>query len=126
MSGSRARLVSAQIFNAASMTGTGVNLSSEVDVSQAEIAAIELVWTGTPTGTFQIQAAVQVLGGGAAGGTGAGVTWQNIISPAPTASGAAGQHLINLSDFGFSKLRVEYTNASGTGTLNGYITVKGQ
>lgn len=126
MSGSRARLVSAQIFNNASMTGTGVNTSTEIDVSQAEIAAIELVWTGTPTGTFAIQAGVQVLGGGAAGGTGAGVTWTSVISPAPTAAGAGGSHLINLSDIGFSKLRVEYTNSSGTGTLNGFITVKGQ
>jgi|694.fasta_scaffold08687_20 hypothetical protein len=126
MSGSRSRLVSAQIITDGTMTGTTVITSSEIDVTQSEIAAIELVWSGTPTGTFQIQAAVQVLGGGAAGGTGAGVTWQNIISPAPTAAGAAGSHLINLSDFGFSKLRVTYTNASGTGTLNSFITVKGQ
>lgn len=126
MSGSRSRIVSAQIFTDAAMTGTSVETSKEIDVTQAEIAAIELVWTGTPVGTFQIQATVQVFGGGAAGGTGAGGTWQDIISPAPAASGSSGQHLINISDMGFSKLRVRYTNSSGTGTLNGHITVKGQ
>lgn len=126
MTGSRSRLVSLRIIADADMTGTSTITSTEVDVTQSEIAAIELVWSGTPNGTFQIQAGVQILGGGAAGGTGAGVTWNNILTPAPTAAGAAGSHLINLSDFGFSKLRVLYTNASSTGTLNAYITTKGQ
>jgi hypothetical protein len=108
------------------MTGTAVVTSSEVDITQCELAAIELVFTGTPTGTFVVQGCVQVLGGGAAGGTGAGVTWQTLTTLGTiSASGAAGNHLINLDGIGFSKLRVQYTNASGTGTLNAWITIKG-
>lgn len=126
MSNSRVRQVGAQFITNGSMTGTTTITSNEIDVTQADLAAIELVWSGTPNGTFQIQAGVQVLGGGAASGSGAGVTWTNIISPAPTAVGAAGSHLINLADMAFSKVRVQYTNVSSTGTLNAFITLKGR
>jgi hypothetical protein len=122
MSGVKSYLRSARIISDGAMTSTNVLTSTEIDISAAECAAIELVWTGTPTGTFAVQACVNVAQAGAA--PGAGVTFQTIVVPA-AAAGAAGNHLINLSDMGFSKLRVTYTNSSGTGVLNAYITVKG-
>lgn len=122
MSGVKSYLRSARIITDGVMTGTNVLTSSEIDISAAEVAAIEIVWTGTPNGTFAVQACVNVAQPGTA--PGAGVTWQTIVTPA-AAAGVAGNHLINLSDMGFSKLRVTYTNSSSTGVLNAYITVKG-
>lgn len=125
MSGTKARAVSYQIITAGVMTGTSVINSSEIDVSGSNKVAIEISFTGTPNGTFQVQGAVRVTTAGLA--TPGGTNFQNItLSSAPTATGAAGSHLIQLSDLAVTKLRLQYTNSSSTGTLDAWVTVKGE
>lgn len=125
MSSTKARLVSKQIIVDGSMTGTATVNSDEIDVSGSDKVAIEASWTGSPNGAFTVQGAVRLTTTGASAG--AGTNFQNItLSSSPTATGSPGSHLINLADMGFSKIRLQYVNTSGSGTLNAWITVKGE
>jgi hypothetical protein len=102
------------------MTGTSTITSNAVDVTNSDSAAIEITWTGTPTGTFVVQGAVRNDAGGAP------VNFQNItLSATLSASGSAGSHLVNLSGIGYTWIRVSYTNVSGTGSVSAWATVKG-
>ncbi len=91
------------------------------DVSQATITSLatniklidnvcmELVWTGTPVGTFQL------LGS---------VTGNNYfpIALTPTApAGSSGGTLVDLNQLSFPWIKLVYTKTSGTGTLNAWI-----
>lgn len=90
------------------ITGTAM------DISGLDNIGVQLVFTGTPTGTFTIQ------------GSNDNTTWANITTSPTTisASGSASDHLISLSGLPFHYLRVKYTRASSTGTLNAYVTGK--
>lgn len=122
MSATRYRLKNHQIINAQSMTGTSVITSDEIDVLNVEQACVQFIWTGTPNGTFILEGCVSVDAN-----TNAGNAWSTLVTtPASiTATGAAGNHIVDCSQIGFNKLRAKYTNSSSTGTLNAYITTKG-
>ena len=108
-----------QIINAQSMTGTNVITSSITDIRNIDNVALELVWTGTPTGTFSVQCSIDYNPQLQAG------TWTALtLSPSPAASGSASSALIDLNQLGSPYIRVQYTNASSTGTLNGWIAGK--
>lgn len=100
------------IITSGSMTGTSVLTSSVINTLSLSDGSIQFVWTGTPNGTFNIQGSLD-------GGT----TWTNITTnPTPiSASGAAGNHLINVYPWAFPSIRAIYTNSSSTGTLNAYF-----
>lgn len=120
MSSSKPLLKSKQIFTDATMSGTNTITSTEIDVSAFNAATIDLTWTGTPNGSFVVQFSVPL------NADGTGSNFQSItLSSSPTASGAAGSHLIDLQRFKTTKLRVRYTNSSSSGVLNGWITVGG-
>lgn len=91
------------------------NVTSDVvDVRYRRYGAVQLVFSGTPTGTFTIEASVD------------GVNFNALdFGAAIEAAGAAGSHLIELADIGYDKLRVVYTRTSGTGTLEAYVMCKG-
>lgn len=109
-----------QIFTAGVMTGTNVLTSTVTNIQNLDNVAIELIWTGTPNGTFTVDGSLDyALTNGAAG------TWVSLtLSPAPAAAGSASNALINLNGLAFPWIRVTYTNASSTGTLTGYISGK--
>jgi hypothetical protein len=122
MSSTRLIIKDRQIITAGTMTGTAVITSNEVDVSGADIAAIDFTWTGTAVGTFTVEVAVHLDPA-----TGAGVNWAVLTtSPATlSAAGTAGTIIVNLPNLGCSRLRAKYTNTSSTGVLNAWITAKG-
>lgn len=94
------------------MTGTDVITSGVIDGRYLTNIKWQIVWTGTPTGTFSLQESLNyspVSGGGDWLDNGAGITGP---------SGAANSVLVNLQDRGPCFYRLVYTNASGTGTLN--------
>ena len=87
--------------------------SSPTNIRYLDNVGIELVWTGTPTGTFYIE------------GTVSGNTWQALdFGSAVSAVGAEGSHLLNINQCPYDQLRISYIATSGTGTLNGYIIAK--
>lgn len=99
---------------------TGDATSTVVNIQDFDDVAVEFVWTGTPTGTFEVDCSLdydsQVAGSG---------TWVPLpLSPAPAAAGAAGSILIDLTQLGSPYLRVRYLHSGSTGTLDVYAFAK--
>lgn len=117
-----------QLFgvNGLPMTGTSTTISEVIDVRNSYAMAIQLYWSGTPTGTFSIQGSMNynlstlgsnVLNAG---------TWDDMgITTANSPAGSAGHTLIDITATGISWIRVVYTNSSGSGTLTGMAQTKG-
>lgn len=95
------------------VTGTNKDLavgftSPWFSTEMVDQIAIILDFTGTPTGTFQIQAAINKEG-----------TPVTLDFGAPiTASGSADSHSIEIADFPYNFIRIRYTATSGTGSLD--------
>lgn len=102
------------------------NITSPViKCANLDNVAIQLDWTGTPTGVFAVQTSVDHaednLGNPSVVGT-----WINIpLSAAITASGAPDDAHISLNQLPGSYIRVVYTATSGAGTLSMYVAGKG-
>lgn len=72
----------------------------------------QLVWTGTPNGTFYVQVSND------------SVTWADLTLSTPvTASGSGDNAFIDI-ETGAKYVRLFYDRTSGTGTLDAYITGK--
>lgn len=77
-------------------------------------AGLEVTYTGTPTGTFQVLGSIS----GAA-------FYPLTFDPALKApAGSADGFLINLNQLPYVYYQLKYTPASGSGTLNVYTTAK--
>lgn len=85
--------------------------------------AIQVVFTGTPTGSFKLQASCDPAYSGQTGGNTAGVPvhWTDIANTSFSVS-AAGNLMWNVSDAMYNWVRVQYTDAS-SGTSTAIVTV---
>jgi hypothetical protein len=93
--------------------------SPEINVDHIGMMGIQLVFTGTPTGTFKLQGSVVVYED-----SGTVNTWTDVADSSQAVS-AAGNHMWNFTDIGFNRLRVVYTRTSGTGSLDIRTYTKG-
>ena len=92
---------------------SGNLLSDATNIKRLDNFGIQLVWTGVPVGTFDIQASID------------GVSYTSLSFSSPiTASGTASSTLINLNQIPYAWVRVAYTATSGTGSLD--ITIMGK
>lgn len=91
------------------------NLTSPVtNILLLDNISVQLVWTGTPTGDFEVQGSLNEI------------AWEALpLSPAPAAAGAADQALIDMNQLSYPFIRVVYTATSGTGVLNMWISGRG-
>jgi len=119
-----------RIVNSQPMTGVAVVTSSPTNITYKDSFAIQLQWTGTPAGIFEIQGSIDYNPGDpqSGGGQNPGV-WTPIpvvdqIGNPPAALGAAGQILINMNQLAFPWIRTVYMNSAGVGTLDAYISGK--
>lgn len=95
--------------------------SNPINIQYLDNISIQLNFTGTPTGTFDLQGSLDYSPGPFAN-TG---NWISVTLPvAPVAAGAASQILLDLNQLSFPWVKIVYTRSSGTGTLNGYISGK--
>lgn len=104
-----------------SITGTPIIIQYEDSVS------IQLNFTGSPVGTFQIQGSLDYIPpqpGYADQATATGNWISLVLTPAPIASGAPDNVLIDLYALSFPYIRIVYTRTSGTGTLDAYVSCK--
>jgi hypothetical protein len=102
------------LINAQTMTG---NLTSTpFNVQDLDNVALQLNFTGTPTGTFSVEVSLDYDPSVASSGNWVALS----LSSTPAASGSANQILLDLSSLGAPWVRVKYTFSSGTGTLNVY------
>ena len=98
------------------MTGTTTIYTNIIGIRQTDNQGIELTWTGTPTGTIQVMVSNSGINFYA-------LTFDpSLAQPAGSASG----YVISLTGIPFQYLFVQYTNASGTGTITAYSQCKAQ
>lgn len=86
--------------------------------------AIQVVFTGVPTGTFAIQASCDPAAAASATGSQAAVynptNWTTVTGSSQAVT-AAGDLMWNLQDIGYNWIRLVYTDTSG-GTSTAIIT----
>lgn len=116
-------LVPYHVINAVTMGGSITGAAT--NIQYLDNVSVQLIFTGTPTGTFTIEGSLnysenpydhsQINAG----------TWTAITLPTTaSASGAAGDILIDLNQLSFPWIRIKYTRSSGTGTLDAYVSAK--
>ena len=87
--------------------------------------AVQVEWSGSPTGTFTLQGSCD-SGTVLADGTATGVSnWTTISSTSVAATGTSGSALYNMSFAFYGWFRLVYTATSGTGTANSMAVIKG-
>lgn len=71
---------------------------------------LEVHWSGTPTGTFEVQT------------SNSGINFDSMTFDPALAqpAGSAGGYSVNISVLGAKYIMLKYTNASGSGTLTVY------
>lgn len=96
------------------MSSTNTIYTNILDVSRMDNLGLEVTWTGTPTGTIQIM------------GSNSGINFYALtFNPALTQpAGSGGGYLIDLNQFPFKFLMVQYTNSSGSGVITTYYQGK--
>lgn len=92
------------------MASTNTIYSQILDQSNMDNFGIEVTWTGTPTGTFTVN-------GSNSGANFYALTFDPALAQP---SGAPGGYLIDLNQFPFRYLLLQYVNTSGTGSLTAY------
>ena len=103
------------IFNAGTVMNTTLN-SEAIPLQQVIGFAIQIVFTGTPTGVFKLQSSVD-----ANSGNNNPVNWTDVANSTFTVT-AAGNVEWNVTDCFYNWVRVVYTDSSG-GTSTAIITV---
>lgn len=125
MSGRKNVLTPHRFITDGVMTGVAAITSEVIVISFMDNVGIQLIWTGTAVGTFAVQVSNnyhKTEPGGAVSNSG---TWTTIpLDPAIAAAGSADNAFIDLNQMGACAVRVVYTNSSGTGVLNGYVSAK--
>jgi hypothetical protein len=101
---------------AGAMTGTAVVTSSQINTFNSSMIGITATWTGAAVGTFAFQVSND-------NSNWATITLDNTLTnPNNNAGTTAGKLNVNP----FSYVRLIYTNTSSTGTLDIWITAKGE
>jgi len=96
------------------MTGTDV-LDAVTNIESARMGAYQVVWIGTPNGSFTVWGSVN------------GVDFEDLGLPSlPAVGGSAGTAIISITDLAFQWLRLRYVNASSVGQLNAWFVGKGE
>lgn len=108
------------------MTGTSQINSAVQNVQNFDNLGLEIAWTGTPTGTITVNGAVNNPNTNPYSATNP-ISANNALTFDPILdqpAGADGGYLIDLNQFPFPYIQVQYVNSSGSGTLNVYIFEK--
>lgn len=97
-----------------SMTGTTVITSNPTNIQNLDNIGLQIAWTGTPVGTLEIQCSID------------GVNYDALSfgPPITQPAGTAARFLVNLTELPYPWIRVQYTNASGSGSLTAFICGK--
>jgi hypothetical protein len=122
--GNRSQLLKFQTITNGVMTGTSTLTSTVTNIQFLDLIGLQMNFTGTPTGTFQVQVSADYVLDNNGNVINPG-NWINLVLPtAPVAAGAPGNIYIDIIDTSAPWIRLQYTNASGTGVLNAFITAK--
>lgn len=120
------KINSYQIFTNGAMSSTNQINSVVQNVQNFDNLGLEVVWTGTPTGTLTVNGAVNNPYPNPYSETNP-IPSQNSLTFDPSLaqpSGSGGGYIVNLNQFPWPWIQVQYINSSGSGTLNVYIFEK--
>lgn len=92
------------------MSGTNTIYTNILDVSRMDNDGLEISWTGTPTGTITYWAGV----------SGIAANFFQITLATNQPAGSAGAFGVNLNQYPYKYLQLQYTNSSGSGTISVY------
>lgn len=92
------------------MASTNTIYSQICDLSKMDNTGLEVTWTGTPTGTFQVLVSNSGINFYA-------LTFSPVLAQP---AGSAGGYAVNLNQLPFKYALLQYTNASGSGVLTVY------
>jgi len=89
--------------------------SQVFDITKCSGFAVQLVWTGSPTGTAKIQGSLN------------GTVFSDIASASVATGGSSGDFLFNTSDLvHYHHIKIIYTSTSGTGSMDVWVGGKEQ
>jgi hypothetical protein len=108
---SRATLVW-NVFKDAARTATNAIVSDVIDMKDASILAIQLVWSGTAAGTATLLVSNN------------NIDWSTFTLTFPTIATGAGNGAVQVLGLGYNFARIRYVNASGTGVLSAFVSTK--
>jgi hypothetical protein len=119
------RLRKFQCFTNVAVSSTNTYTSSVVEIENLDNVYLQLETSGTPTGAYIVQVSNDYNQDAEGNVLNAG-QWVTLnLSPSPTiAAGSPSPIGIDMNQLGAPFLRVQYTNASGTGTINGFVSGK--
>jgi|ERR1019366_6402085 hypothetical protein len=119
---SRPILSPQQVITNGDMTSTVTSLVTILQTTGK--ASYDISWTGTPTGTFNVQVSNTYTQDSSGQPANPG-NWTTLTLSAPTlASGSSGNGFIDVTVTGAYAIRLQYAATSGTGTLNATIAGK--
>lgn len=102
------------------MTGTSVLTSLVADMRQRHASSFQMIWTGTPVGSFSIQGSLDYAENSAGAVMTAG-TWNDLGITVSAPAGSASAVVVDISLTGIPYMRLVYTNASGSGALKALV-----
>lgn len=101
------------------------SITSDVTIIQKlSFVSYQVVFTGTPTGTFSVEVSndYSINADGSVDNAG---NWSAVtLTGSPVASGSSGNGFIDLDGISAYAVRLKYTRTSGSGTLNAVICAK--
>lgn len=101
-----------------------VNVTSPaIWMEHMALLAVQMLWTGTPTGNFTLEGSCDPGNGDQ---TGTGVTnWIMIANTTQAAGAGAGKYCYWLADVPVKWVRLVYSRTSGTGSVDVRFNAKG-
>ncbi len=95
---------------AGAMASTNIIYSNIIDISKVDNVGLEVTWTGTPTGLFEVMCSNSGVNFYA-------LTFDPVLGQP---AGSGGGYVIDLNQVPFKYIMLRYTNASGSGSLTVY------
>jgi hypothetical protein len=118
-----------QNFTNASMSGTTTITSLTSSVQFVDNIGLEWIWSGAPVGNFQVQTSIDYDPNETIAGNWVPLLftyWNGSVFVTsymiPTSLGSP--YYLDIDVTSIPWIRVVYTNISGSGTLNGFLTAK--
>lgn len=123
MSGRKNALIKYQTITNGDMSQASIT-STVTNLQFLDNVCVQLNFTGTPTGTFEVQVSLDHAQDQNGNVSVAGNWTALTLSPSPAATGSASTIFIDMNQLSAPWIRVVYTRTSGSGTLNAYIGAK--
>lgn len=100
----------ASTSSSGAMASTDVIYSQIIEISRMDNIGLEVTWTGTPTGLFEIMVSNSGINFYA-------LTFNPVLTQP---AGSAGGYAVDVNQLSFKYIMLQYTNTSGSGDLSVY------